>query len=323
MLMSYCQINILLHEIALRVDHPAEDFKPPFMVKSMRPVRSEMMGKEKLAALAIDAVMSVVTYSHALLDAFLSSDVNTLRALPVYKFAIVSYAVLVLTKLNQSIDDPQSELGKLLDRNSVAIDSYSESVRAHLANAAGSEEFRVPSIFCGIISCFQLSHRRRISNSSPENEEETATRPSLYFGSQKTGDLDVHSLQFPPTSARDTSASTNPSASRDSTSNGFNPPSAHLPPFTQNNDTNQDNSGYPEQFASEEWTGHSLSRPVHESGLNDQLDIDYSLFPELAETGAFTKVLDNWVSSAGVTGGDIDEQMPDLHSWEQLLEGGL
>jgi hypothetical protein len=328
MLMSYCQINILLHEIALRDDHPAEEFKPPYMVKSMRPIRLEMMGKEKLSP-DIDAVMSCVTYSHALLDAFLSSDVNTLRAMPVYKFAIVCYAVLVLTKLSQSIDDPQSELGKILDRNSLAVDSYSESVRAQLANAAGSEEFRVPTIFCGIISSFQAFQRRQISNSSPENEEDTATRPLRCLGSQNTGDSDMHSLHIPPSDALDTSASTNASADHDSTSNGFKPPSAHLPsrsdtstnfrylpPFTQNTDTNHDHSGYPKQFALEEWTGHSFSRPLRESSLDDQLDIDLSLFPGLSETSAFTGDLDNWMSSTGVTGGDVDEQMLDLPSWE-------
>ncbi|KAH8820705.1 hypothetical protein F5884DRAFT_647203, partial [Xylogone sp. PMI_703] len=152
LLMMYYNIDILLHEVSLHEEHPAEDFRPPYFI-GRNP--SELSSRRILTAPMIDAVTACVTSSHALLDAFLAADIDTIRAMPVNKFITISYAAVVLTKLYLCSSNPHSNIGRTLDRDSLAVNTYSNSVLSQLAKASGPQGFRVPNKFLGILMRLQ------------------------------------------------------------------------------------------------------------------------------------------------------------------------
>lgn len=325
MLMIYYQINILLHEIALRDDHPAADFKPPYCTNRIRPGAKE---KKKLTVPVIDAIMHCVTSSHDLLDTFLSLDVNILRALPVYKFAMVCYAILVLTKLSQSVEDPKSEIGKVLDHSGLALDSYSDAVVAKLKKAVGPEEFRVPGKFLGIILSIRAFLRREHYVPGQANGDNEVMRPLLHLSSQEPSGSDTRSLWLATScspgerslasgSADHTSISDGPmlSSSHLSSHNHGTAANAHILSFTKNIDPTSSNSEYDVRFPPEQRTAYSGSQLIPELGINHELDMDHSVFSGVPESGLFTEGLHTWTPSTSIADQPMDEQMFDLPYW--------
>ncbi len=86
---------IYLHEMALHVDHPPEDFRPLYQIERLRTVRTG----RRATTPYIDAVMQCISSSHSLLEIFLHMDIESLRAIPVFTYIRVSYALFVLLKL--------------------------------------------------------------------------------------------------------------------------------------------------------------------------------------------------------------------------------
>lgn len=312
--MIYHQTNILLHEVALRGDHPTADFKPPYFVNRSHP---ELRVKEKLTGPVIDAVMQCVISSHDLLDTFLRLEVNTLRALPVHKFVMVLYATVILIKLSQSVNDPTSEIGKILDHSSLALASYSDAVADQLMKAAGPEEFRVPSKFHFVILRMQAFSRRQESFPGMDNGDK-AIYPLLQLSSQESSSLGTnsHGVRALEEIGRAEHASKSngpiPSNKKLSSNSKTTTIYSHASSFTQDIDSTRDSSAYPDQSSAEPVYAYNSSASIQESGINYGLDMDPSI---LSETGLFTEDLDNWMSSTSVTNQHIDQQMIDFSHW--------
>jgi hypothetical protein len=318
MLMIFYQVNILLHEIALRDDHQAADFKPPYFVNRFRP---ESRVKEKLTAPVIDAVMQCVTFSHDLLEIFLTLDVETLRALPVYKFVMIAYAILILTKLSQSVDDPTSEIGRILDHNGLALDLYLDKTIDQLVKATGLEEFRVPSKFLAVLShirAFRGGHDSRPEQCHGGNE---VMRPLLHLTLEEISHSDVQSPiqdegtpEFGSAGYGKLNGSMAPKVHLSSHDNA---PTmySNVQSADQNMPSNPNYSEYTLQYTQEQTPAQPGSKPIQERGISYEMDMEPSFFPDFPEDGFFTEELDDWIPSAAVPGHIIDEQMLDLQYW--------
>jgi hypothetical protein len=324
MLMIYYHINILLHEIALHDDHPAANFKPPYFLTRSR---SQSKKTEKLTAPVIDAVMQCVTFSHDFLDTFLSLDVDTLRALPVYKFVMVCYAVLVLKKLTQSVGDPESEIGKVLDHNGLAFDLYSDAVVAQITKAAGPEEFGVPSKFLNVVLCIRSVGWHPFPILGMDKGGSGGIHPLRHLSSQKSPGSGTHSIQAVYSGSIDERSPASGSTDHASLSVGTIPSSTHLSPnndaptmyssiqpFARNIDGTSNSPGYPLQYSLEQRPASPSSPSLEEMGIYES-DMATSFFSELAENAVFTEDLHNWMPPASVTGHTIDQQMLDTPYW--------
>jgi hypothetical protein len=148
LVLAYHQDSIYLHESALEsgsttlVDFNHKIFKPPSGVRTGN-IQEET--QRPLTAAYVNTVMSCINSSHALLDEFLSSDIQSLRVVPIVHFVRASYAIVVIVKLFISASAPSSELGKILDCQVLKVDYYMQALLDKLVEAAGPGKLRVPA----------------------------------------------------------------------------------------------------------------------------------------------------------------------------------
>ncbi|CAO1606402.1 hypothetical protein XANCAGTX0491_009900 [Xanthoria calcicola] len=178
LLIFYHVNTVYVHELAMYVDHDPEDFKSPFMVKSV----PRGAGGENLLPVYIDALSTVQSSTQALLDAFLLLDADGLRALPIVNYVRVTYAIVVLTKLSLSAMAAENPLGKLLDARNLQAAAYQDSLVTHLARAIGSNQFRVASKFFTIVLKLRSWYVRYAVPVNPTVKEEEQIKPCAYLG---------------------------------------------------------------------------------------------------------------------------------------------
>jgi hypothetical protein len=177
LVLAYHQDSIYLHESALEsgsttlVDFNHRIFKPPSRVQT-GDIQEET--QRPLTAAYVNTVMSCINSSHALLDEFLSSDIQSLRVVPIVHFVRASYAIVVIVKLFISASVPFSELGKILDRQILKVDYYIQALLDKLVEAAGPAKLRVPTKWLTItqqISDWYHKHLMAIGCGQKQNHE--------------------------------------------------------------------------------------------------------------------------------------------------------
>ena len=147
LLMSFHVNNIYLHEMALYPDYNAEDFRPPFLVKTT----TQAKNNKSVSPAYLDAIMICLSSTHALIAAFLNTSIKTLRVVPIVTYVRMAYAAVVLTKLHFSAVSPSSEIGKFLDRDSLQVSQYLHKLVIHLTAVVGAEKNRMASKFLMIL----------------------------------------------------------------------------------------------------------------------------------------------------------------------------
>ncbi len=171
------QDSIYLHESALEsgstnlMDFNHRAFKP---ASGQRTENSQAEPKRPLTAAYVNAVMSCINSSHALLDEFLKSDIQALRVVPIIHFVRASYAIVVIVKLFISASVPSDELGKILDCQLLKVDYYMQALLDKLVEAAGSGKFRVPTKWLTItqqVSDWYHKHLMGFGRGQPQSHD--------------------------------------------------------------------------------------------------------------------------------------------------------
>ncbi|KAL9125505.1 MAG: hypothetical protein Q9217_005307 [Psora testacea] len=127
--------NIYIHEISLHPDHEPEDFRPPYYVATQ--LTSKIPTRMNPAY--VNAIMECFSSAQAVLSTFVDMNISTIRALPAMFFVRITYSCVVLIKLELSSSAPASELGKVLDCDSLNLPSQLEKVVRHQIAVVGSE----------------------------------------------------------------------------------------------------------------------------------------------------------------------------------------
>ena len=143
----YYTIQLYLHEVVLHVDHSPADFTAPYQMGVIQPYEGPEVPTQVLA----DAVAECITSSQALLNTFLSMEVEVLRSLPVFSYVRVSCAAFVLAKLCLSASSPNSRISGVLDRSSLKVDLYMDRTILHVRDIVGPDRCRVPAIFLALL----------------------------------------------------------------------------------------------------------------------------------------------------------------------------
>ncbi|KFX93726.1 hypothetical protein V490_04717 [Pseudogymnoascus sp. VKM F-3557] len=299
---------------ALYVDHPPGDFVPPYTLYRSQVKNSR---EEKPTEHYIDAIIACVTSGHDLLDAFLTLDLDKLRAAPVIVYVVVCYTAVVLTKLFISARDPHSELGAFVDVDSLAIDDYSNKVISHVAEAAGSEKFRIPQKFLGVLLRLQKWH---YNLSSSENGEDEMIQPLMHLSLMPTLDSQQNpsstattgSMKISTQSLRNhnkpyTVAETRTNIHNTAANNSYSSSNVE-----KSVSSTYDASGYQtlteptSQFVSELSPDMADSQINHEYNLGDQMDTDFAFLDGYDMVDAFAGDMNTWL---GVSG----EQRPNVY----------
>ncbi|TVY86493.1 Transcriptional regulator [Lachnellula willkommii] len=117
--------SLYMHEVALHVDHNVDEFKPPFTEE-------------------ISALSSCLTAIDGIFEAFFRFDVETIRCLPIFNFIRVAYAVVVLIKMYFAATTPNSELGKVIDKDNMKVEQYLDNL-VEIFRAAAADDKSRPS----------------------------------------------------------------------------------------------------------------------------------------------------------------------------------
>lgn len=120
--LAYNTTMTYAHEIALHRDHNVDDFLPPFTESMMR--EPSIRPNDLLSSCHIDALSRCLSSSHRALQIFMNMTVSATRSVPVFTFVRTNYACVILIKLYFSASHPQSQLGKVIDKDSLKVDEY-------------------------------------------------------------------------------------------------------------------------------------------------------------------------------------------------------
>jgi len=152
-------VNLYMHEVAMHVDHNVDEFKPPFTEDTLRGVGEE---PDSLTQAHIDALSICLKSIDGIFETFLNFDVDTIRCLPVAHFVRVAYAVVVLIKMYFAAATPNSELGKIINKDNMKVEQYLDGLVDIFKASAAEEKSRPSAKFLMVLIMLKTwFHRQR------------------------------------------------------------------------------------------------------------------------------------------------------------------
>ena len=162
--MNFHVNNIYIHEVALHPEHDPEDFRPPFFVTA-----TSNKVKTSLGPAYVNAINKCITSAQTVIKIFLGMNVETLRAVPAMLYVRIIYSSIILIKLDVSAKSADSEIGKLLDRDSLMTRVYIEKTLAQMKRVAGTEnKYILAAKFCMIFGKLVLWYRQIMQSDANE-----------------------------------------------------------------------------------------------------------------------------------------------------------
>ncbi|OBT72148.1 hypothetical protein VF21_08785 [Pseudogymnoascus sp. 05NY08] len=153
----YYMNKIILQEYAIMVKN-VDGFQPEELI--------DIGTKASPISMAsASAIMTVIESAHLLLDAFFSEPDDVIRSYPVINFVRMSYGMVLLIKMYANASLPDSELGKILDADSLKIDHY---LRMAVTRLKRITEYRAASKFLQIVLKVAMYHQQRLTNAMPQ-----------------------------------------------------------------------------------------------------------------------------------------------------------
>lgn len=163
-----------MHEIALYVEKPNEGMQNFNSDSLQDPVPGL---NETLTAAHIGALSSCLTAIDGIFESFLSMDVQSIRCLPVFNFVRVAYAVVVLIKMYFSASMPNSELGKVINKDHMKVEEYIEKLLDKFRDTATHEKSRPAGKFLVVLVMLRSWFQKQ-GKSDQAKREQSATDPS-------------------------------------------------------------------------------------------------------------------------------------------------
>lgn len=155
-----------MHELALQ-NEPADAFKAPFAAESLR---DSLVSNAALTPAYTNALASCLTAIDGIFDTFFSMDPASIRCLPVFNFVRVAYATVVLIRIYFAASTPNSELGKVIDKDSMKVDQHLESLLEKFRLTAADDRSRPAAKFLVVLvmirSWFQKINKGELNQTS-------------------------------------------------------------------------------------------------------------------------------------------------------------
>jgi hypothetical protein len=140
--------GLYMHEVALHINHNVDDFRAPFTEESLKAASGS---SDILSPAHSSALSECLTSVHGIFNTFFSFDLNTVRALPIFYFVRVAYAVVVLIKLHFAVSAPNSEIGKIINKDDLNVESYLKKLLDIFHTIAKEDAFRPANKFLIIL----------------------------------------------------------------------------------------------------------------------------------------------------------------------------
>lgn len=140
-------LNLYMHELALQSE-PADAFKAPFAAESLR---DSLVTDAPLTPAYTNALAACLTAIDGIFDTFLSMDPASIRCLPVFNFVRVAYATVVLIRIYFAASSPNSELGKIIDKDSMKVEQHLHNLLEQFRVTAAGDRSRPASKFLVVL----------------------------------------------------------------------------------------------------------------------------------------------------------------------------
>jgi len=137
-----------MHEIALYVDKNDGSAAPSNPESLREPIPD--LG-DSLTAAHISALSSCLTAIDGIFETFLALDVASIRCLPIFNFVRVAYAVVILIKLYYSASSPNSELGKVINKDQMKVAEYLDKLLEKFREATATDKSRPAGKFLVVL----------------------------------------------------------------------------------------------------------------------------------------------------------------------------
>jgi hypothetical protein len=160
-------VSLYMHEVAMHVDHNVDEFKPPFTEDALRTVGQT---QEALSTAHIGALSSCLASIDGIFDCFLTFDVDTIRCLPVGHFVRIAYAVVVLIKMYFAAAAPNSELGKVINKEDMRVDQYLDRLVDIFKASAAEEKSRPAAKFLMVLIMLRTWFVRQREGGKPQTD---------------------------------------------------------------------------------------------------------------------------------------------------------
>lgn len=132
-----------MHELALQTD-PVDAFKGPFASESVA-------SNAALTPAYTSALAACLTAIDGIFETFLGMDPSDIRCLPVFNFVRVSYAMVILIKIYFAASNPSSDLGKVIDKDSLKVEQHLTSLAEKFRVVAADDKHQAASKFLTLI----------------------------------------------------------------------------------------------------------------------------------------------------------------------------
>jgi hypothetical protein len=236
-----------MHEIALYVDKTNEGYGASNNADALRdPIPG--LG-DSLTAVHINALSSCLTAIDGIFETFLALDTLNIRCLPIFNFVRVAYAVVVLIKMYFSASSPNSELGKVINKDNMKVAEYLDKLLEKFRDAAAADKSRPAAKFLVVLVMLRgwFNKQGQTRQQSDQNIDPALNSSQALHSNFSMGHSKSH----------DNGPSPNVSCDRQH---------QHPPPQNkQQSDFNPANT--PLQLLSEIATGNALSRNGQNNGL--------------------------------------------------------
>jgi hypothetical protein len=157
-------VNLYMHEVAMHVNHNVDEFKPPFTEVTLRGGGDEPV---TLTPAHISALSTCLSSIDGIFDTFLGFDVETIRCLPLALFVRVAYAVVVLIKMFFAAATPNSELGRVINKDNMKVEQYLDGLVDLFKASAAEEKSRPSAKFLMVLIMLKTWFHRQSEGKAP------------------------------------------------------------------------------------------------------------------------------------------------------------
>lgn len=136
-----------MHELALQ-NEPADAFKAPFAAETLR---DSLINTAALTPAYTNALAACLTAIDGIFETFFSMHASSIRCLPVFNFVRVAYATVVLIRIYFAACAPNSELGKIIDKDSMKVDQHLDNLLDKFREVAADDKSRPAAKFLVVL----------------------------------------------------------------------------------------------------------------------------------------------------------------------------
>lgn len=165
LMMSFHILSLYMHEVALHGESgDKEVFKPPFVTDALSGV---LVGDGALTPARISALSACLTAIDGIFETFLAMDIASVRSLPVFNFVRVAYATVVLMKMYFAASAPESELGKVINKDNLKVEVHLEALLDKFSATTADDRSRPASKFLMVLIMIRSWFQKQKAGSVP------------------------------------------------------------------------------------------------------------------------------------------------------------